>query len=272
MLGRIYRFIAVFLLVGLALYLVLLNRESITLRLSSGWQLSGNAGVIFISIFGMGVVCAALVALFFGIKSYFRERSYRSLERQRRDFYEGLTKARACLAACEWRRAEELWRQLVRKDPTNIIARIELSRSLEGAGETSEALKVLESARAAEPENAEVLFRIAEVHIRQGNKTAAIDNLALILYSHPNRRAAAMARDLSRELGRFSDALEYQGKYESLGSEESSREIRADLEFELLLADSSSGEEEIKNFLRRYPGFAPALERLADIETGRGNI
>ena len=75
----------------------------------------------------------------------------------------------------------------------DIIARVELSRSLEGQGQAREALRVLEEARASDPKNVEVLFRAAELNQSLNNKTAAIDNLALVLCQHPNRRAAQSA-------------------------------------------------------------------------------
>ncbi|MBN8550154.1 MAG: tetratricopeptide repeat protein [Deltaproteobacteria bacterium] len=280
MINRINKFIFVFCVVALALYLVVLNTAPTTVALSpgtNGWKITGNTGVILIATFAIGIVVAGLVGLFFGVRSYFRERRLHNLEAQRRAFYDGMLRARGFAASGEWNKARVQWEQLIKKDPTDIIARTELSRSLQAAGEPIEALRILDDARAKDPKNVEVLFRAAELNIALGNKTAAIDNLALILHNHPNRRAAQLARDLSEELGRIEDAVEYQAQIESFGvpgAEEES--IAARLEFKRILKDRASDKAalrtDLKALCKRRSEFVPALHRLALLEAEQGNI
>ena len=87
----------------------------------------------------------------------------------------------------------------------------------------------VEAARLADPKNIEVLFRAAELNSRLKNKTAAIDNLALILAQFPSRQAAGLARALSEELGRYDDALEYQEQLEAMGSQEEQQDFMCEL-------------------------------------------
>lgn len=277
MVSRINKLIAALLLVSLSLYVVVLNPQPAVIHFSGDSSLETYGGVLFIGVFVAGFLAAALLALFFGFKAHLRERKLEGRERQRLAFYDGVVKARSYLASEEFTRAREQWEGIIKKDPTNIVARVELSRSLEGLGNTAEALRVLDAARAADPTNVEVLFRAAEINRTLGNKTAAVDNLALALHHHPSRRAAALARDLSAELGRFGDALEYNARLETLGEPHSNvAEAATSLQFKKLIddfgKDPTSLEKELRNFLKKSPTFIPALERLAAIEASNGRI
>lgn len=274
MIRRINRIIFIFLVVAVALYVVIQNRESTTVLFGRGTSITANTGVILIATFGLGILCAALVSLFFGIKSYFRERKLHARERQRLAFYDGMVSARSASASGDWLKARLEWERLIARDPTNIIARLELSRCLEGLGEVREALQLLDEARAAEAHNTEVLFRAAELNIALGNRTAAIDNLALIMAHQPNRRAAALARDLSEQLGRIEDALEYQSRLEGLAPGEHQSEAVSRLQFHRIIrdhaADPASLREQLRAFTKKHPKYAPALERLAELEQLQG--
>lgn len=276
MISRINKFLFIFLVVGLALYVVILNQSPLTVYIAPNSSLSGSSGVLLIATFGLGILVAGLVGVFFGFKSYLRERKLHSLAAQRKAFYDGMLRARGFAACGEWNKARAQWEQLIRKDPTDIIARSELSRSLQAEGDYVEALRVLDAARATDPKNLEVLFRAAELNVSLGNKTAAVDNLALILQNHPSKRAAAFARDLSEDLGRVEDALEYQGQLLSLGiNEEEHTAVSARLDFKRVLKNSEGNREtlrtDLRTFLRKHPTFVPALHRMALLEAELGN-
>jgi lipopolysaccharide biosynthesis regulator YciM len=180
------------------------------------------------------------------------------------------------LAAEEWERARDLWSSIVGRDSQNIIARIELSKSLEGAGKTREALKILDEARVADPSNSEVLFRAAELNLSMSNATAALDNLALIIQTHPNLRAATMARDLAEGLNRFEDALQYHETAEKLGlSGKEAAEAKIRIEFKKLELEGTQDEDKLiellQKFVKRNSFFVPGLHRLALLEADAGN-
>lgn len=277
MLSRINKFIIFVLLVSLGAYVVYLNSQQINLVIPPDKQVTATAGLIYLGIFFTGMLCAGLVSVFFGIKAYWRERHLKSRDRQNAEFLRGILKARAHLSAGEWRKAADLWQGLMRKDQSSVVARIELSRALELGGELREALRVVDEARSVEPHNTEVLFRAAELNLALKNKTAAVDNLALILYHEPNLRAAQMARDLSEDLGRFADALEYQAKLETLGySQELAVSDRSRIKFKRLVSESAADavalEAGLKDILRSDAACAAALSELANIEKARGHI
>ena len=277
MISRINRLLAAFVIIALSLYIVILNRESITIRITPSTDVTTSGGVIFIALFCLGILCTALVTTFFGFRAYLRERRLLSKDRSRESFYQSVLKARSALAAGEWGKAEGLWQQILRRDPSNLIARIELSRSFESAGNPEEALRLLDAARAAAPDNLEVLFRAAELHLSLGNKTAAVDNLALILYQQPVLRAAKMGRSLSEELGRIDDAIEYHGKVERLSpAEEGNEEIIGRLNFKKLLrelpvTEPAARAEQLRAFTKRNTTVASAFEELASAERELGN-
>lgn len=279
MIKRFNRLIFLVLVVAVSLYLTYLNQESVTVRLLPDSPITAQLGIILICTFVVGMFVMALFALWFGLQSYIRERAVNSREKERQQFYQTVLKARSYLAAEEWDKARAAWEQTLKRDPTHIISRVELSKSIQTTSpkdqtELLEALKTLDAARAKDPKNTEVLFRAAELNIALNNKTAALDNLALIIYENPVKRALLMARALSEELGHYQDALEYHRKLETIGIEEP--EALARIKFKQLLhenlSDKAKLQEELKAFIKRNPTHAPAYEKLADLEVQIGKL
>ena len=282
MFSRFSRLIVLLGVVAIALYIVLLNNSEITIFLAPESPLTGNAGVILISSFVLGILFMASVALWFGMKAYFRERGLKARDKQRQAFYEGMLKARNHYAAGELQKAKESWEAALKKDPTDVIARVELSETLEamadeGRVDPLEALRVLDAARAADPKNIEILFRACKINLALNNRTAALDNLNLILYHHPTKSAARLARNVAEELGRIEDAFEYQKQLEALSEESGDREqVLSRLNFKKLLqedaADAQLLKERLRNFIKKHSNYAPAIIRLAELEADQGKL
>jgi tetratricopeptide (TPR) repeat protein len=280
MLIRIRKLIVLFFVVAIAATVVALNLEPITVHYTPGRSFTAIGGVVLLGVFAAGIALAATFWVFFGIKTYFRERSFLSKEKSHRVFYKGFLEARSLLASNEWLKAQDKWERIVKKDPTDIIARIELSRCLEGNGEYKEALRVLEAARLASPNNVEVLLRAAELNVRLKNATGAIDNLALALYNQPSRKAARMARDLSESLGRIEDALEYHRQLSEIeGVNPASDEAGMRLQFKKLLLENAGNDDDtsalynaLKRFIKRYPEFGEAQYKMATLELRAGRL
>lgn len=276
MLRQFNRFLVLGLLVGAVLYITLSNSETATLKLGPTLQVTTYAGVIYIGVFALGCIAASFVALFFGFKSYLRERKLRSHERNRQAFFDLFVKARSHMAGGEYAAARDVWEQVLHHDHDNVIARIELSKCLESVGDLREALRVLDSTRASSRSSLEVLFRAAEINHRLGNNTAARDNLAIVLEVAPNRKALEEARNLSEAMGHLDDALEYQDELEKMGyaSDEMPR-ARVRLTFLRIVRDSHNEaalREALIPFVKKNSGFVPALDRLAQAEIAAGNL
>ena len=278
MLRLFNRFLIFVLILSGALYIIFLNREPATLRLSRSYEFSGSAGYLYISVFLVGLFFAGLVALLFGIRSYFRERHFIQKERQREQFYDLFVHGRSLMAAQEWTKAQAVWERVLARDSENITARIQLSICYEALGDTEEALRVLDLARSQRAYNAEVLFRAADLNTRLGNRTAAVDNLALLMSETPSPHAARVAAELSEELGRLEDALQYQEQLESMSPRlaEQERERKTRLQFKILVrdntADSQTRIEALQGFVKRNPSYTPALDELAAVQQTNGQV
>jgi len=274
MVARISRLIFLLAIIAVTLYLVLLNRDPVTLRLTGNTTYTAMGGVVFIVVFALGGVTASLVAIFFGIRSFLRERQLLGRERQRKALTESLQLARGYTAAREWNKARSAYELAIKRHPHEAIPRVELSKVLEGQGDPREALRIIDLARAEAPSNIEVLLRAAELNIALGNRTAAIDNLALVISQEPNRYAAELARDLSEELERFDDALEYQERLDVLGGDyKEAEQVRARIRFKELIKaspDTASLRDSLRELVKRDSA-AMALDKLAELELAQGN-
>lgn len=276
MLRQFNRFIVLALLVSAALYITLTNSDKATIKIGPSISLTTYAGVIYIGVFALGCVTASLVALFFGLKGYFRERRLRAAERARQNFYKSFEQARNLMASGDWAAAREIWERIIHRDPENVVARVELSRCLEHLDDAREALRVLDATRSSSRTSAEVLFRAAELNRKLGNNTAASDNLALIISDAPSRKALEMARDISEEMGRVDAAVEFQDELERIGySSEDLFNARKRLTFLRIVKDSeneSALRDALTPFVRKNPAFVPALEKLAEVELHRKDV
>jgi tetratricopeptide (TPR) repeat protein len=276
MLKQFNRFLILAVLVSIAIYITLTNSDQATIKIGPSISLTTYAGVIYMGVFAFGCVAASLVALFFGFKAYLRERKLRAAERSRQHFLKLFEKARNLMASEDWAAARDLWEEVIYKDPENVIARVELSRSLESLGDAHEALRVLDATRASSRSSAEVLFRAAELNRKLGNNTAATDNLGLIITDAPGRKSLELARDICAEMGKVNEAIVFQDELDKIGYEsEEYLAARRRLRFAQMSQNAKSEttlREELLSFVKRNPTFAPAMEKLAEIELGRGHV
>ena len=276
MLRQFNRFLFLAIIIALTLYITLTNPESATIRIGPNISISAYAGVLYIGVFFAGVLAASIVALFFGLKGWFRERRLRAAERSRQAFFDLFIKARNFMANHEWQAARSLWEAVISKDPDNIIARAELSLCLENMGDLKEALRVLDETRASSHSSTEVLMRAMNLNRALGNNTAAQDNLSILLSEAPSKRALELARDIAEEMGRTDDALNYQRELEKVGySSDQMAAIRIRLMYAHLIKSSEHEvalKEALTLFVKKHPTYVPALERLADLQLKQGQI
>ena len=85
-----------------------------------------------------------------------------------------------------------------------------------------------------------------------------------------------MARDLSIELGRIEDAIEYQSQLNSMDYDSSlAKEAAQELEYRRIVKNIDNTKDladRLKAFVRKNSDFAPALKTLAELEKEAGNI
>jgi tetratricopeptide (TPR) repeat protein len=277
--------------VAAVLYLTLNNPESATLKLGPSLSISTYAGVLYIGIFLLGCTVASLVALLFGLKGYIRERRLKSRDRARDSFFETIVRARDLMAVGDWGAARSVWEGIVHRIPNNSVALVELSRCVESMGDPCEALRILDTTRQkssltpATKVSSELLIQAAKLNLALGNRTAALDNLKLVIKDDPSRAVLEMARDTSESLGLYREALSYHDQLEGLGFRSGgggggsgaaeSDNIRARLNLKEIVGDGNgqglnitpaSQRTELLQLTKRHPSYIPALERLAELE------
>lgn len=276
------RLILLIAVVSAALYLTLNNSETATLKLGSSLSISTYAGVLYIGIFLLGCTTASLIALIFGLKGYLRERRLKSRDRARDSFLKTIERARDLMAVGDWGAARSAWEGIAHRIPDNSVALVELSRCVEAMGDPREALRILDTTRqniALTPTakiSSELLIQAAKLNLSLGNRTAALDNLNLVIKDDPGRAVLEMARDTSEALGRYREALSYHDQLEGLGFRSGeSDNIRARLNLKEIVGDqnspalNSAPEAQRLALLqlnKRHPSYIPALERLAELE------
>lgn len=281
MVEKINRILVILIVAGLCSYWYYLNPLPITLRYSDTGQITAPLAVLFLGAFALGIVCMMVLALYFGTKSYFRERNLIAREKKHLNFYEQLIEARGSQAVSDRGLAQSRWEALTRKDPTNVIARIELAKTIREGGDKSAALQLLDEARAHSNNNPEILLLAAEINSELGNLTAALDNSKLLFQSCPTPKVAKLARDLARKLGRFDEALSFHDTLMQFSATAADQETENELHFEKLLAENSqnggTSEESdarlhgaLEKLIKRHPS-AAAYKKLAELEVARGD-
>lgn len=272
MMRRIIKVLSALLLIAIPTFIVVRNREVVSVYLTGEAPLSVSVGVLVLAVFIAGGLASALIASIVGIFSWWEHKKLRKKEQLRIAFTNTLIEARSASAAYDWHRAKTLWQRIIAKDSENCIARIELARVYQQTGETREALRTLESMRAQHPDNAEVLFLIAELLEREGSITAALDNVAMVLTKGFNARAASAAVDLLCKLARWEDALRQWERLDQNGV--ANPEQGAFIRYQILSKRTFTKPEDehaaLIEFVKASPAFAPACERLALLQQQLG--
>lgn len=275
MVRQFSRFILIGLVVGLAIYITLTNSETITIRLGGSNAITSRAGVIYLGVFAAGSLFSTIIALFFGAKSFFRERKLRTEAKKQRDLLTSFTVGCDLMAVQEWKSAQDYWEDVLSDDASNPVARVALSRCLEMLGDTDEACRVIDSAREQGSQSAAVLARASELHRKTGNLVVARDNLSLVARSQPSKFVLENLRDLHTDLGDFSEALNVQETLDRLGfGSTSSDSPKAQILLKKLHSIASQAERSLalSDLLKWYPSYVPALQLAASQASHDGNI
>jgi tetratricopeptide (TPR) repeat protein len=282
--ARLVKLLVVAVLITAAVcYLFYLNPEAVTLHWGSGSEqiISGPLALVLVVAFFIGVFTAAVFAFLIGVRYQLRDWKQSRLERLRESHAQLLVQAREQLAAENFAAARGLLQKIIDKDPADIVARIQLAEVEKRQGQVDEALRILDQARAGQKKNLELLFFAAELQEQQGNRTAAADNLRLVLAKDQRNSKALEALVLHcRALGQFSQAEDYQQQLIRLArtnAEQANRlEHLAELELESALysrtEDPAEFRDKLERLLQRHRDFVPALYELGCLEQEALNL
>jgi len=165
--------------------------------------------------------------------------------------------------------------QMLKEDPDNAVCRALLATCQDSMGDSSAALVTLEDGRGRSITSAELYLKAARIYEKQNNLTAALDNLALLLKTHPNsKKVLSEGVRIAEHIGDMQRAIGFQERLLRLvGSSEieNAQEKLAGLELSQIrkqpLAIQS---EELARLLKRHRTFAPAFELQAELDKQRG--
>ena len=270
--------IAILTVVTLVILLVLQNsaRVDFTLLLPR-WRIEGiNAGVLVIIAFSAGFLSASFFAAAYSLRGLWRELGLLKKDKRREDFLQMLSTARQASAVGNWEEARTDWERVLKRDPENMIAKLEIARALRKTGQNNESLKLIEELRRETKDNSEVLIAALELNEEMGNLTAALDNAVLLIKQQASAKVLRKARDLAKRLGRFEQAIEFHKQIPQLDSEENYSENLNKLELQQLLADKTISSDPVKkrdalkNFLASHPESSQCCYELAQVEQQLG--
>ena len=261
-------------IIAVVTYLWLLNPEQVSFTYKQGTVWQGPLALLLIVTFLTGTIFSAIFSFFFGTLRLFSDwldaRKRKTALTAKGLFVVG----REYLATGVLDDAESTFRKILLSTPDDIIARTSLAQTLQQKGDLRSALIVLEQARPQHSHNLELLVMLAELNDKLGNKTAAYDNLSLVLKSHPqNIFALEKLVGYCTALERIDEAIQYQRQLIRLNTNtalETKQEQLADLEF--LVAKKTQDEATLEELLKKNRNYAPAMAELASILETKGNF
>jgi tetratricopeptide (TPR) repeat protein len=274
MISRLNRYVLLALTISIAVYIVVVNWQTVTVQFGGSYSFSTALGVVLLLTFAVGFGCALLIGSLFAFRSWLRERSLKQRDQEHDAFLRGLLDARAASALGELERARAAWESLLRKDHTFALVHLELSNVFEAQGDLEQAQAQLEQARQALPQNSEVLMRAATLALKRGNRTVALDNLNILADTRPCKQALTLGLTVAEEAGLYNKALDYLRRLESLG-ERSEPELSARLLFKKLAAEASNSKDyltELRELVRKHPAYSGAFEELSRRELELGDV
>jgi predicted Zn-dependent protease len=267
--------LSLLIIVGAAVsYIFYLNPAPVELVYGPGKAMSAPLALILISVFAGGFLFASLIAFALGLRqSWLRWKEVKRI-RQSELHQQQIVHAREELAAGNWTKARGMFQRIIDQDPQNIVARIMLAETYRRQNEVPSAIKVLDECRAEQRENLELLFLAAELNTQLGNKTAACDNLSLVLKAQPSNAAALEKLAFySQSLDRPEQAREFYQRLVKVTPADRAEEVQDRLALAELASaskefDQTSAEYKraVEDVLKRHRDFAPALGALAEVE------
>lgn len=274
---RIFRIILALIIVGLISALFLLNPQETTVYFGKAREYRAPMALVLILTFVAGAVFAAILALIAQFRLSFINWREKRLRKIQREHLKELVHVRELVALEKWEEARSSLSRILKEDPDNAVARALLATSTDALEGSRAALRILEEGRGREIVSAEVYLIAAELQEREGNLTAALDNLALLLQRDPSsKKVLREAVRISAALGDYPRAVECQEKLARISDRKEYVEVQnklAELELEAALR-LPNGEQDtaLDQILRRHRHFPDALLAKAKRAENRGEL
>jgi len=268
-------FAVIIALIVLPIYFFSQNGSEVTLQISETQKLKQPLAVVVLAAFFIGALLTGISTLLMKTLGGFKSWKFKKKHQKFVDNRGQLVRGREMLAAGDFPAAKNLFTKLVKADDTDVLSRSMLAETSFREGNLQEALDIVDSARQDQRENVELLFLGAAINEQMANRTAAYDNIKLVLKQQPkNKTALKKLVELAEPLGRLDEAISFQEQYiKSIsGSErDSAADLLAHLEFSKALSEAEESKpallrKSIENVLKRHRNYGPALAKLSDFE------
>jgi len=274
---RLIRILFALIIVGIISALFLLNPQETVVFLGKGEEYRAPMALVLILTFVAGAVMAAVLAFVAQFRLSLLNWQERRLRKLQREHLKDLVTVREQIALQKWDEAKRTLSKILKEDADNAVARTLLAIAVEALEGGRAALRVLEEGRGRELVSAELYLKAAELQEREGNLTAALDNLNLLLQRDPNARMVLReAVRVSAELGDLKRAIEYQERLTRIV--ERTRYVEeqnklAELELKAALKQDDAGKDEaLEQVLRRHRDFPEALKEKAKRSIAKGEF
>ncbi|HQH25984.1 MAG TPA: lipopolysaccharide assembly protein LapA domain-containing protein [Oligoflexia bacterium] len=256
------------------------NPDTVSVVLWHGASLQLRLALVIICSFLTGALIVGCFLFLLRLRMRIQKKRLTRLLETAKNHQELLASARAHLALGDAEQARSMLAKVLRDEPDNVVALIQLAETHRQEGKLLEALKILEQARLEQKPNGELLLLAARINSELGNHTAAHDNAALLLGIMPdNRYALQYAANSADGLERYDQALGYLHRLRRAtrgDEEESILQQIAGLETRAALkkyaADSAQKKNALNEVLRRHRDYAPALAELARLAAAEADL
>jgi tetratricopeptide (TPR) repeat protein len=271
---RIYRIILALLTVATISALFLLNPQLAEVNLGRGHSYNAPMALILILTFIAGSLFAFALAFVSQFQLSFEAWRERRLRKNERAHLKELVSVRELVALEKYSEATSKLTQILKEDPDNAVARSLLATCLDELNDPSAALRILEEGRGRQINSSELYLKAALIYEKQGNLTASLDNLALLLKSHPtSKKVLREGVRVASKLGETERAIQFQERLIKVVDNLEYQSAQTKLaELELLQIRSkprSIQPEELSRLLKKHRNFGPAFEFQSELDEQR---
>ena len=280
--ARIIKLIILFSVVALSIYFVSINNASVTVAIAPGNSITASVGTLVLGAFAFGIFLAFVAASVFALRSFFREQGFKRREKKRLKIEEQIIDARETARTEDLKTSRKKWRNVLAQNQDSLAVHLQYCEFLlntcdsTSASDLHTAITAIDEAKKLFPDSIEVHLLASKAQNLLGNKTASLDNLAVVLSKKPLLQPTLDAALLSYELNRFEDCLEYlERAHEISPATENNTRLRSDALAGIIIRDKYQDDDKrtaLINHLVSCPQSCVALKAVAELQINAGMV
>jgi hypothetical protein len=280
--ARIIKLILLFSVVALCIYFVSINNSSVTVAIAPGNSITASVGTLVLGAFAFGIFLAFVAASVFALRSFFREQGFKRREKKRLKIDESIIEAREIAKTEDLNTSRKKWRSILAQNQDSLAVHLQYCEFLLNSCDSSLpsdlnlAVAAIDEAKKLFPDSIEVHLLASRAQNLLGNKTASLDNLAVVLSKKTLLQPTLDAAQLSYELNRFEDCFEYiERAHELAPANEKTVRLRSDALAGIIIRDKYQDDEKrtaLINHLVSHPQSCVALRAVAELQLNAGMV